>query len=183
MTSAMGGSSIITPRSRRPRAPSRLVGTAWQVSTHPSATSSSVRALLTCMEAVPSSNLAMQVAQLPDSQENGGDMPIWRAVCRIVVPGRCSVDSVRPSSSMVTCEGAGSSPSVTDLRDPLVRGEPLDVDPVGSTPSAQQGGLHDVHERGRAADVEVGVHGGVDELADIVRTDEPVVDVEVVVQA
>ena len=33
----------------------------------------------------------MQVAQLPDSHENGGDIPIWRAVCRIVVPGWCSV--------------------------------------------------------------------------------------------
>ena len=44
----------------------------------------------------------MQVAQLPDSHENGGDIPIWRAVCRIVVPGRCSAVSVRPSSSIVT---------------------------------------------------------------------------------
>ena len=33
----------------------------------------------------------MHVAQLPASHENGGAMPIWRAVCRIVVPGRWSV--------------------------------------------------------------------------------------------
>ena len=60
------------------------------------------------MVAVPSTSLAMQVAQLPASHEKGGDIPIWRAVCRIVVPGRCSVVSVRPSSSIVTCDGPGA---------------------------------------------------------------------------
>jgi len=44
----------------------------------------------------------MQVAQLPDSHENGGVIPIWRAVCRMVVPGWWSTVSVRPSSSTVT---------------------------------------------------------------------------------
>ena len=36
----------------------------------------------------PSISLAMQVAQLPDSHEKGGDIPSCRAVCRRVVPGR-----------------------------------------------------------------------------------------------
>src|SRR3954452_860968 len=78
------------------------VGTDWQVRIHPSATSSGVSALLTNIETSPSTMRAMHVAQLPDSHEKGGDIPICRAVCRIVVPFRCSVASVRPSSTMVT---------------------------------------------------------------------------------
>ena len=56
-----------------------VVGTDWQVSTHPSATSSSVSALLVYMETAPSTSLAMQVAQLPASHENGAAIPICRA--------------------------------------------------------------------------------------------------------
>ena len=78
------------------------VGTVWQVRIQPSSTSSSSSASLHVIVTVPSTSLAMHVAQLPASQENGGDMPIWRAVCRIVVPGRCSAVSIRPSSSIVT---------------------------------------------------------------------------------
>ena len=59
----------------------------------------------------------MQVAQLPASHENGGDIPIWRAVCRMVVPGWCSAVSVRPSSSMVT-----SSAGVLGVGRRLARG-------------------------------------------------------------
>ena len=87
-----------------------LVGTDWQVRIQPSATSSSVRALLHFIDTVPSSRRPMHVAQLPDSQENGGDIPTCRAVCRIVVPARCRAVSVRPSSSIVTM-GATSATS------------------------------------------------------------------------
>ena len=64
-----------------------MVGRAWHVSTQPSATSSSSSASLTSMVAAPSTDRAMQVAQLPASHCDGGRSPIWRAVCRIVVPG------------------------------------------------------------------------------------------------
>ena len=43
----------------------------------------------------------MQVAQSPASQENGGDMPIERAVCSTVVPGRCAAVCVLPFSVIV----------------------------------------------------------------------------------
>src|SRR5205807_65003 len=79
-----------------------VVGTDWHVSTQPSLSSSSLRALLTNISTSPSTSLAMHVAQLPDSHENGADIPISRAVCRIVVPGWWSTVSVRPPSSMVT---------------------------------------------------------------------------------
>ena len=53
----------------------------------------------------------MQVAQLPDSHEYGGDRPSERAVCRIVVPGWWSPVSVRPLSSIVMRATAAVAPS------------------------------------------------------------------------
>ena len=76
----------------------------------------------------------MQVAQLPASQEKGGDIPIWRAVCRIVVPGRCSVVSVRPASSIVTWDATAVENGRDGLEHLLGRREPLDVDPVLERP-------------------------------------------------
>ena len=51
----------------------------------------------------------MHVAQLPDSHEDGADIPISRAVCRIVVPGWWSMLSVRQPSSIVTRHDPESS--------------------------------------------------------------------------
>ena len=48
-----------------------LVGSAWQVSTQPSSTSSGVSALFARMVTVPSRTKAMHVAQLPASHEKG----------------------------------------------------------------------------------------------------------------
>ena len=85
----------------------------------------------------------MQVAQLPDSQENGGDMPSWRAVCRIVVPGRCSVVSVRPSSSIVTIVGrvvlGVGRPTSSGSSTGSAGGEALDVDPPGVDAVGERG--------------------------------------------
>ena len=63
------------------------VGRPWQVRTQPSSTSSGVSALLARMRAEPSFKKAIQVAQLPASQENGGRRPPRRAVSSRVSPG------------------------------------------------------------------------------------------------
>ena len=55
--------------------------------TQPSSTSSGVSALFARMRAEPSFKKAMQVAQLPASQENGGRRPPRRAVSSRVSPG------------------------------------------------------------------------------------------------
>ena len=65
-----------------------LVGRDWQVSTHPSSTSSGVSALLTRMVTVPSRMNAMHVAQLPASHEYGAGRPARRAVSSTVSPAR-----------------------------------------------------------------------------------------------
>ena len=54
--------------------------------THPSATSSGVRALFARMVTDPSWSRAMQVAQFPDSQEYGAARPARRAVSSTVSP-------------------------------------------------------------------------------------------------
>ena len=69
--------------------------------------------MFTNMDTDPWRSLDMQVAQLPDSQENGGDMPICRAACRIVVPGRWSVLSVRPSTARWRASGVACWPGGT----------------------------------------------------------------------
>ena len=132
------------------------------------------------MVAVPSSNLAMQVAQLPASQENGGDSPICRAVWRMVVPGRYSAVSVRPSSSILTSAAAGRVVGLLWLGRPLGRGEPLDVDLRAPTPLVEQRVLHEVHERCRSAHEVIGTLGVAGELPNVVGPDESVLDVEVV---
>ena len=121
----------------------------------------------------------MHEAQLPDSHEKGGDRPTWRAVCSRVVPAWWSVESARPSSSMVTrvvvtsagtgSRAAGCSAGVK--RSTWIR--------AGSTPRVDQGLLDEVHEGRRAADVEVGVVGLFDDLGDLARIDESLVDVDV----
>ncbi len=62
------------------------VGSDWQVRIHPSSTSSSVRALFTRILTEPSRRRAMQVAQLPASQENGTGRFARRAVSSTVSP-------------------------------------------------------------------------------------------------
>ncbi len=68
------GSPFVAVRSRSSYSSANvgLVGRAWQVRIHPSATSSGVSALLTRIVTVPSLTSAMQVAQLPCSHGNGG---------------------------------------------------------------------------------------------------------------
>ena len=58
------------------------------MSTHPSSTSSGVRALLVRMVADPSQTRAMHVAQFPASHEKGAWSPPRRAVSSNVSPGR-----------------------------------------------------------------------------------------------
>ena len=71
---------------RTPRSSDGLVGSDWQVRTHPSSTSSGVRASLTRMVTAPCWTKAMQVAQLPASQEEGVATLARRAVSSTVSP-------------------------------------------------------------------------------------------------
>jgi hypothetical protein len=60
------------------------------------------------------------------------------------------------------------------------RGEPLDVDVGGVHAVRRQRALDEVHERRRAADVELGAGRGLDEGAERIGVDEAALDVEVV---
>ena len=78
----------------------------------------------------------MQVAQLPDSQENGGDMPIWRACLE---DRRARVIVGRLGASAYLDRHTGGRIGYTGrlrLRQPLLGSEPFYVDPRSSTPPA-----------------------------------------------
>src|SRR3974390_1331137 len=84
-------------------------GKDWQVRTQPSSTSSGVNALLARILTVPSLRKAMQVAQLPASQENGGRRPPRRAVSSSVSPGWYDTTVFLPPRITVTSSGTDVS--------------------------------------------------------------------------
>ena len=67
------------------------------------------------MVAVPSVSLAMQVPQLPASQENGGAMPARRADSRMVSPGRAAMVALLPSNWIVTCAWSSAAAVAVSL--------------------------------------------------------------------
>ena len=166
--------SSAPPRCRSVTRTAGVVGTDWQVSTQPSDDLVVGQHVVDVHRDVPSTSLAMHVAQLPISQEKGGDMPSCRAVWRMVVPGWWTAVSVRPSSSTVTRtvpgsssgDGAGGAQHVEG-------GEPLDADVRRRHTVVDQGLLDEVHERSRAAHEHLGVGGVLHETADCIGLEEP----------
>jgi hypothetical protein len=80
---------------------SGVTGSLWQVSTQPSAISSASSASLTRILTSPAVMCAMQVAQFPASQEEGGERPARRALCSSVSPGNLGTDRRTLSRTIV----------------------------------------------------------------------------------
>ena len=89
---------------------------------------------------------------------------------------------LRPSSSMVTSSVTVSPPAADGSTGNLGHLEVLQVHPISRHPCRSQRGLHDVHERARAADVVLGVAASArNEGFDVRRSHEATFVVEMMV--
>ena len=138
----------------------------------------------------------MHVAQLPDSHENGARSPARRAVSRNVSPAWYRTSWARPFRTIVTVSVVTGSERRTERRrtstgdcagdrSRLVaharrEREPLDEHLLRRHARDLERILDDVHERRRAAQVEVGVEIVADERAHEVGVHEALVGVEMV---
>jgi hypothetical protein len=100
----------------------------------------------------------MEVAPLPDSREYGSDIPICRAVWRIV-----GLDGDERVAGRIVGRR---------LHRGLDRGEPLDVQARRVGPRREERQLSDLHERPGAADAALGVAGQAGD-ARTTGSDEP----------
>ena len=114
-TAGHHGDTARATRSHRSPALLWLVGRAWQVSTQPSATSSSSSASLFTIRALPSRCAPCTSRTNRFHTNTAPATPADRAICSSVSPLRYFAVVVRPSSSMTTSSVAATATSVAPV--------------------------------------------------------------------